>query len=91
MSALMGDRPQTILPLLARAYNVSVEGNNHEVVLTSDRSLVWRCDVEPVEWYLETFTGIVEGSMPADVRLKVTVEERGVAGALARYRLRLDW
>ncbi len=91
MSALMGDRPQTILPLLARAYNVSVEGNDHQAELAGERALVWTCDVEPVDWYVDTFTGIVEGSMPADVQLKVTVEERGVSGSLARYRFRLQW
>jgi len=91
MSALMGDRPTTILPLLARAYNVSVEGNDHKAELVGRSSLVWRCDVEPVEWYTETFQGIIEGSMPADVKVRVTVDERGTAGALARYRFRIDW
>ena len=61
----MGDRPTTILPLLARAYNVSVEGNDHKAEVVGDYALVWRCDVEPVEWYTDTFQGIVEGSMPA--------------------------
>jgi len=91
MSALMGDRPTTILPLLARAYNVSVEGNDHKAELVGRSSLVWSCDVEPVEWYTETFQGIIEGSMPADVKVRVTVDERGTAGALARYRFRIDW
>lgn len=91
MSALMGDRPQTILPLLARAYNVSVEGNDHQAEIAGERTLVWRCDVEPVEWYIDTFTGIVEGAMPSDVRVKIAVEERGTAGELARYRFRIDW
>jgi uncharacterized protein (TIGR02265 family) len=91
MSALMGDRPTTILPLLARAYNVSVEGNDHKAELVGKSTLVWRCDVEPVEWYTETFQGIIEGSMPADVKVRIAVEERGTAGALARYRFRIDW
>ncbi|MGZ3443846.1 MAG: DUF2378 family protein [Polyangia bacterium] len=91
MSALMGDRPTTILPLLARAYNVSVEGNDHKAELVGERTLEWRCDVEPVEWYTDTFQGIVEGSMSADVPVKIRVEERGTAGALARYRFRIDW
>ncbi len=76
---------------MARAYNVSVEGNDHKAELMGKSSLVWRCDVEPVEWYTETFQGIVEGSMPADVKVRFTVEERGTAGALARYRFRIDW
>jgi uncharacterized protein (TIGR02265 family) len=91
MSALMGDRPQTILPLLARAYNVSVEGNDHQAEAAGDRALSWRCDVEPVEWYVDTFTGIVEGSMPADVKVRIAVEERTTAGQLARYRFRIEW
>ena len=91
MSALMGDRPTTILPLLARAYNVSVEGNDHKAELVGKSSLVWRCDVEPVEWYTDTFQGIVEGSMPADVKVRITIEERAAAGGLARYRFRIDW
>lgn len=94
MSALMGDRPTTILPLLARAYNVSVEGNDHKAELAAGanpRSLEWRCDVEPVEWYTDTFAGIVEGSMPPDIKVRIAVEERATAGALARYRFRIDW
>lgn len=91
MSALMGDRPTTILPLLARAYNVSVEGNDHKAELDGERSLVWRCEVEPAEWYPDTFAGIVEGAMPADVAPRVHVEERAAAAGLARYRFRIDW
>jgi uncharacterized protein (TIGR02265 family) len=94
MSALMGDRPTTILPLLARAYNVSVEGNDHKAELvgpSNQRSLVWRCDVEPAEWYTDTFQGIVEGSMPPDIKVRIAVEERATAGPLARYRFRIDW
>jgi len=92
MSALMGDRPTTLLPLLARAYNLSVEGNNHEAERAGERAFLWRCDVEPVDWYADTFTGIVEGSMPADFPAKITVEERTLApGGLARYRFRIDW
>jgi uncharacterized protein (TIGR02265 family) len=91
MSALMGDRPTTILPLLARAYNVSVEGNDHKAELVGKSTLEWRCEVEPVEWYTDTFRGIVEGSMPTDVKVRITVEERGTAGSLARYRFRIDW
>jgi uncharacterized protein (TIGR02265 family) len=91
MSALMGDRPTTILPLLARAYNVSVEGNDHKAELTGDRALEWRCEVEPVDWYTDTFQGIVEGSMPSDITVKIRVDERGTAGALARYRFAISW
>ena len=91
MSALMGDRPTTILPLLARAYNVSVEGNDHQAELAGERSLLWRCEVEPVEWYTETFAGIVEGAMPAGCAPRISVEERAPAASMARYRFRIDW
>lgn len=91
MSALMGDRPQTILPLLARAYNVSVEGNDHQTEAAGDQTLLWRCDVEPVEWYVDTFTGIVEGAMPPDVRVKISVDERTTGNDLAHYKFRIEW
>jgi uncharacterized protein (TIGR02265 family) len=91
MSALMGDRPTTLLPLLARAYNVSVEGNDHQVEPAGERGFIWRCEVEPVEWYTETFSGIVEGAMPKEFPARIRVEERAVAGTMARYRFRIDW
>jgi uncharacterized protein (TIGR02265 family) len=91
MSALMGTRPATILPLLAKAYNHSVEGNVHRAELVGERALRWHCDVEPVEWYVDIFTGIIEGAMPPDVRVKVAVEERGTSGALASYRFSIAW
>lgn len=91
MSALMGDRPATRLPLLARAYNVSVEGNSHQTEAQGERALVWRCEVEPVEWYTETFAGIIEGAMPAELAPRIRVEERAFAGVMARYRFRIDW
>jgi uncharacterized protein (TIGR02265 family) len=91
MSALMGDRPTTLLPLLARAYNVSVEGNDHHTEVVGERSLAWRCEVEPVEWYTETFSGIVEGAMPPELAARIHVEERAPAATMARYRFRIDW
>ncbi len=91
MSALMGDRPATILPLLARAYNISVEGNEHETEV-SGNGVTWRCQAEAVEWYDETFAGIVEGAMPADLTARIKIEERAAAApGMARYRFRIDW
>jgi uncharacterized protein (TIGR02265 family) len=91
MSALMGDRPFTILPLLARAYNISVKGNEHETAVDGERALVWRCVVEPVDWYPETFGGIVEGAMPDAFRARVSVEEHAADASSARYCFRISW
>jgi uncharacterized protein (TIGR02265 family) len=91
MSALMGDDPSTLLPLLARAYNLSVEGNDHRTSSEGERELVWRCEVEPVEWYASTFTGIIEGAMPSGCTARVVVEERAKLPGRARYRFRINW
>jgi len=91
MSALMGERPATLLPLLARAYNLSVEGNEHHAELAGERALLWRCEVEPVEWYTETFSGIVEGAIPPDLTVNVNVEERSAQAGRARYHFRITW
>jgi uncharacterized protein (TIGR02265 family) len=91
MSALMGDRPTTLLPLLAKAYNLSVEGNDHRAELDGGNALVWKCEVEPVEWYVDTFTGIIEGAMPPRLTAQVRLEERSFAGGLARYQFRIGW
>jgi len=91
MSALMGDRPSTLLPLLAKSYNLSVEGNDHKAELKSDHELLWTCEVEPIDWYTETFSGIVEGAMPANTPVQIRVEERAIAGTRARYQFRLTW
>lgn len=91
MSALMGDRPATLLPLLARAYNVSVEGNDHRVELENPNLLYWSCQVEPVDWYADTFTGIVEGAMPSRLTADVSVVERTFVDGMARYRFRIRW
>ena len=91
MSALMGDRPATLLPLLARAYNVSVEGNDHRVELENANVLSWSCQVEPVDWFADTFTGIVEGAMPSRLTAEVRVAERTFVDGMARYRFRIRW
>ena len=93
MSALMGDRPRTILPLLAKAYNVSVEGNEHQAELVGDSEVVWRCTVEPVEWYPDTFAGIIEGTMQTNKAASVrvaTIEEQRTRTA-GRYTFRITW
>jgi uncharacterized protein (TIGR02265 family) len=91
MSALMGDQPTKLLPLLGRAYNLSVEGNHHEASLCGARELLWTCEVEPVEWYTATLTGIIEGAMPAGTTTRVAVEERAKSPRGARYRFRVTW
>lgn len=93
MAALMGEKPKTLLPLLAKAYNISVQGNEHQAVLDGDRRLVWRCTVEPVEWYEETFRGIVEGAVPAETRttLQITTTQRQRAAGRANYTFAIRW
>jgi uncharacterized protein (TIGR02265 family) len=91
MSALMGEQPSKLLPLLARAYNLSVEGNHHEASLRGARELLWSCEVEPVEWYIATFSGIIEGAMPEGTTARVAVEERTKSPGGVRYRFRITW
>jgi uncharacterized protein (TIGR02265 family) len=91
ITALMGDQPTTILPLLARAYNLSVEGNLHSAELRGPRELLWTCEVEPVEWYPSTFSGIVEGAMPSGVTARISIEERKPSSGGTRYRFRVNW
>ncbi len=95
MSALMGEKPQSILPALAKAYNISVENNTHECRLEGERTAHWQCSVEPVEWYEDTFRGIVEGTMPAAVKDSVHVSaiSRRLEshGRLVRCRFRIQW
>jgi uncharacterized protein (TIGR02265 family) len=81
MTAFMGSEPVTILPLVAKAYNVSVTGNEHATELSGDRRVVWRCSVEPVEWYEQTFTGIVEGAAPPGTALKVAAVSKSPKAA----------
>jgi uncharacterized protein (TIGR02265 family) len=91
MSALMGNRPTTILPLLARAYQISVEGNQHHAELAGERELLWDCSVEPVEWYVDIFSGIVQGAMPEHVTAQIKVMRRSHVGGLAQYQFRITW
>lgn len=93
MSALMGDEPKTILPLLSKAYNLSVNGNTHVSQMTGERELLWRCSVEPVEWYEQTFTGIIEGTMNEAQRskLQVITRSRSKEPTMASYEFVITW
>jgi uncharacterized protein (TIGR02265 family) len=71
MTAFMGSELETILPLLAKAYTLSVADNDHRVDLAGARKATWHCRVEPVEWYDQTFAGIVEGAAPPGASLRV--------------------
>ena len=93
MSALMGDEPDTILPLLSKAYNLSVSGNEHDSEMTGQRELTWKCRVEPVEWFEQTFWGIIEGTMRPYERsgLKITTRRKSNEGDAMRYEFVIRW
>jgi uncharacterized protein (TIGR02265 family) len=94
MSAFMGNESRTILPLLAKAYSLSVSGNDHASELVDDHNLEWTCRVEGVEWYEETFAGIIEGTAPDGVSptsLKVKTLAKSTDGAFTRYRFKITW
>lgn len=93
MNALMGDKPRTILPLLAKAYNLSVAGNEHTSELVGEREIAWGCRVEPVEWYEQTFTGIIEGTVPEgdETTLHVRTVSKSLRGAGIDYRFEITW
>jgi uncharacterized protein (TIGR02265 family) len=93
MSALMGNNPRTMLPLLAKAYNISVEGNSHAMSFVGEREAEWSCTVEPNEWYADTFTGILSGAISSHdaTQIQITVKDRAPAGELSRYVFRIIW
>lgn len=93
MNALMGDKPRTILPLLARAYNLSVTGNEHTSELVGESEIAWGCRVEPVEWYEQTFSGIVEGTVPQgeNVALQVRMLSKSLRAGAVDYRFQITW
>jgi uncharacterized protein (TIGR02265 family) len=93
MNALMGDAPETILPLLSKAYNLSVNGNRHTSQMTGERELTWQCTVEPVEHYDQTFTGIIEGTMTEAqrARLQVVARSRIKQPASTSYEFVIRW
>ena len=93
MSALMGDNPRTILSILAKAYNISVDGNEHACEITGDREILWRCKVEPVDWYPETFGGIIEGTMATHrtAQCRVKMQERRPHLGMTHYTFKVTW
>ncbi|MEP7125489.1 MAG: DUF2378 family protein [Byssovorax sp.] len=93
MNALMGDKPRTILPLLAKAYNLSVAGNEHTSDLVGEREIAWVCRVEPVEWYEQTFAGIIEGTVPEGdpTILRVRTVSKSLRGGGVDYRFEITW
>jgi uncharacterized protein (TIGR02265 family) len=93
MNALMGDKPRTILPLLARAYNVSVAGNEHTSELVGASEIAWGCRVEAVEWYEQTFSGLVEGTVPEGdaTALQVRMLSKALRAGAVDYRFQITW
>ncbi|MEC7524893.1 MAG: TIGR02265 family protein [Myxococcota bacterium] len=63
MSLLMGNQPRRVLERLADAYNISVAWNSHACEARSETELIWRCRVEPTDFYEHIFTGIVHGTL----------------------------
>ncbi len=93
MGALMGEKPRTILPLLARAYNLSVTGNEHTSELIGEREIAWKCRVEPVDWYEQTFAGIIEGTAAEGEaeRPRVRMLSKALRGGAAEYQFQITW
>jgi uncharacterized protein (TIGR02265 family) len=93
MGALMGEQPRTILPLLSRAYNLSVAGNEHTSELVGEREIAWKCRVEPVDWYDQTFAGIIEGTAPdgAGALPRVHMLSKVLRGGAAEYQFQITW
>jgi uncharacterized protein (TIGR02265 family) len=91
MSAFMGNDPNTIFPLLAKAYNLSVESNHHVVDSIKPRELQWTAEAEPVAWYAETLMGIVEGAMPAVCTPEISLDRSVASGTLRKYVFRIRW
>jgi uncharacterized protein (TIGR02265 family) len=92
MGALMGEKPGTILPLLSRAYNLSVAGNEHTSEFVGEREIAWKCRVEPVEWYEQTFSGIIEGTAPdGEASPRVRMLSKALRGGAAEYQFQITW
>lgn len=92
ISALMGERAGDVLPLLSKAYNMSVEGNDHALeLMTCKREAVWRARVEPVAWYQRTFEGIVRGALPEERELQILLDAQKRVGELIEYAFRIRW
>jgi uncharacterized protein (TIGR02265 family) len=91
LSAFMGSTPSTIIPVVAKAYTVSVSGNDHVTVASGRNEMTWRCVVEPVAWYPESLQGIIEGALPPGMTITMRTLERKPEGKLTRYVFRIGW
>ncbi|APR79193.1 Hypothetical protein A7982_04540 [Minicystis rosea] len=91
LTAFMGSDPATIVPIVAKAYTVSVEGNEHTCRVTGKNEVTWRCKVEPVTWYPESFQGIIEGAMPPGQSIQVKTMDKKLEGRLMRYDFKITW
>jgi uncharacterized protein (TIGR02265 family) len=91
LAAFMGSTPEAIIPVVNKAYNVSVSGNEHTLTSVKKGEVVWACKVEPVVWYPESFQGIVEGALPAGQSIQVETLEKKEEGRLMRYVFRITW
>jgi uncharacterized protein (TIGR02265 family) len=63
MALLLGKDPITITRRLRDAYAVSVPHNDHKVEVLGDGRVRWIGKVEPSPYFIETFRGIVTGTM----------------------------
>jgi hypothetical protein len=70
-----------------------VAGNEHTSELVGEREIAWGCRVEPVEWYEQTFTGIIEGTVPAgdQTTLHVRTLSKSLRGSAIDYRFAITW
>jgi uncharacterized protein (TIGR02265 family) len=91
LTAFMGKEPPEVLPLLAKAYDISIEGNRHELKSLSGHEAIWTATVEPVVWYPATFEGIVRGALPSCRTLEFEHAAPASEGPLTTYVFRLHW
>lgn len=61
MALLIGKDPANVLARLVDAYSIACHGNEHEMERTADGRHIWRCTVEPCDFYPFTFQGIARG------------------------------
>jgi uncharacterized protein (TIGR02265 family) len=91
LAAFMGSTPETIIPVVNKAYNVSVSGNEHTLKLVTKSEVIWACTVEPVVWYPESFQGIVEGALRPGQQIRLDILEKKDEGKLTKYVFRITW
>lgn len=92
MSVFMGKDPASILKLLPKAYNTSVEGVDHMCEI-GDREATWRSKSEPFDYYPSVFSGVVEGAMRSHGAQSVAVKqaERLKDDNMHSYVFRISW